>query len=786
MASAEDGRDTTQRAVSSDPTPPSFTPRSPAEDRDEASKPSNGDEDHDQLVVPLVLQRAVPSHPTPRSLPPRSPSSEDRDEASKLSNGGEDHHQLAVHFVLQPESPASLPWSPLYSQPETPWVSSVGEEETATRTSHPPSSTFMSPLSVGLQESGQTSAVAVTTTGTGAGASTTAGPSSPLDQVLIIGHGRFQRIVLACTTLAFFATIVHALASTNLARPVDHWCSPPAEYAFVPEDTWRNLSIPVERDGSATRRSQCHRYEPPFEHPAGDPDDVVTPPENRSVVPCDAGWHYENGASSAYRLHHGDFGFEREHSIVVEWDLVCDRGWIVSALTAAYMAGGVVGAPVAGIAADRIGRRPVLCIWFLLLISSGTMLVFAHNLPVFAALRFVLSAGASGVLVASHVLLFEVTDTEHRVSYCAIAVAGATFAAAMYAELVYVYIRNWHAAQVAYMAPTCGLIVTVYLMEESPCWLLAVSDMCYAEDVLAWAAGVNQIEPGLFKHRLSLLKVELNRQREQLGVQPEPEGAIVSDHEVRVTDLLSNQAMRQRSVVVLGCWFLVFGTFSHLTTARTMRANEAARTVLVLLRLPCVAADVYVLKRAGRCLSLASSMFALSLVHVALSAVIVFGGNDKLAAALVVSGLLVFDLSAITVFAFSAELYPTVLRGAALGCCYMSGRLGAFVAPFVDEMRSPPLRGAAYAASAAMLLLLSAMAFALPETRQLAPSNTVQGMMAMEDKWLLYSPLRVARSGGKHRRSRTPSQERTQSRSRTPSSVRQLSVYKPATFRCET
>ncbi|XP_072145410.1 solute carrier family 22 member 12-like [Dermacentor andersoni] len=241
--------------------------------------------------------------------------------------------------------------------------------------------------------------------------------------------------------------------------------------------------------------------------------------------------------------------------------------------------------------------------------------------------------------------------------------------------------------------------------------------------------------------------------------------------------------MRQRSVVILGCWFLVFGTFSHLTTARMMRTNEAARTVLVLLRLPCVAADVYVLKRAGRRLSLATSMLALSLVHVALSAVIVFGGNDKLAAALVVSGLLVFDLSAITVFAFSAELYPTVLRGTALGCCYMSGRLGAFVAPFVDEMRSPPLRGAAYAASAAMLLLLSAMAFALPETRQLPPSNTVQGMMAMEDKWLLYSPLRVARSGGKRRRSRTPSQERAQSRSRTPSSVRQLSGYKPATFR---
>ncbi|KAL3208726.1 hypothetical protein MRX96_052484 [Rhipicephalus microplus] len=56
-----------------------------------------------------------------------------------------------------------------------------------------------------------------------------------------------------------------------------------------------------------------------------------------------------------------------------------------------------------------------------------------------------------------------------------------------------------------------------------------------------------------------------------------------------------------------------------------------------------------------------------------------------------------------------------------------------------------------------MLLVLSAMAFALPETRQLPPSNTMQGMLAMEEKWLLGSPLRVARGGGKRRRSRTTS-----------------------------
>ncbi|KAH6926389.1 hypothetical protein HPB50_018096 [Hyalomma asiaticum] len=723
-----------------------------------------------------AAEAADSTQATPSCLSPRLSPSELRDETSKMSSGGEEHLAADVPFVPKPSESlsTSFPLSPPEGQQETPGAS-VGDEQTPMRPpSLLPTSTLMSPLSssAGIApDAGQTmTTTAGGATTTAAAASTTAGPSSPLDHVLIIGHGRFQKMVLVCTTLAFFTTIVHALASTSLARPVDHWCrscrSPPEEYAFVSADTWKNVGIPVHRDGSRVRRSQCHRYEPPFESPVAESDLVSALLDNRSVIPCDAGWRYEGGGvSGASHVRHSGFGeldLKYPHSIVDDWDLVCNRSWIVSALTAVYMAGGVVGAPVAGIATDRIGRRPVLCTWLLLLFFAGTALVFAHNVPVFAVLRFLLSAGAAGVLVASHVLLFEVTGSQYRATYCAIAVAGATCAAAVYSELIYVCIRNWHAAQVAYMIPSCGMIVAVYLMEESPCWLLAVSEMRYAESVLVWAASVNKIEPRLFKRRLFLLRTELSRQHEQMAVQQEPESAIVSDHEVRVSDLLSNHTLRQRSLLIFGCWFLVFGTFSHLTTASVMRTSETARIVLVFLRLPCVVADVYTIARFGRRLA-----------------------PDTLVAVFVVAGLLVFDMSAITVFSFSAELYPTVLRGAALGCCYMSGRLGAFVAPFVNEIRSAPIRSFAHAISAAMLLLLSTMALALPETKELPPSNTVQGMMAMEDKWLLYSPLRVARSGGKRRRSRMASLERLNKRSRggSLSSARQLNrLCTPAAF----
>ncbi|XP_077557230.1 organic anion transporter 3-like [Haemaphysalis longicornis] len=273
--------------------------------------------------------------------------------------------------------------------------------------------------------------------------------------------------------LAVFTSIVHGLASSDLALPVDHWCRAPAAYADLPLETWKNASVPAV-DGTDDVCSHCFRHDPPFPVP----DDLGA--DNRTVVPCDAGWDYEPGAG--------------ERSIVSAWDLVCGRHRILSLLTSVYMAGGVLGGACAGVLADRIGRWTVLCIMIFLLILAGIGTAFAHSILAFALLRFVLST------------TFTVT----------------------------------------------------------------------------------------------------------------------------------------------------------------------------------------------------------------------------------------------TLFAFSAELYPTVVRGAGVGFCYVSGHMGAMVGPFLNDVHSAELRGVAFSSVALLLLFLAFLAISLPETTKLPPANTMRGIMA--DKWKLHSPLRLARS----------------------------------------
>ncbi|KAK8788146.1 hypothetical protein V5799_022080 [Amblyomma americanum] len=416
---------------------------------------------------------------------------------------------------------------------------------------------------------------------------------SPMDHILIFGHGVFQRLILLCTLLSVFCTILHAEASSNLARPVDHWCRPPAAYANLPPETWKNASIPVELDGSY---SGCFRYEPPFV-----PQSTNSSRDSRETVPCDAGWDY----AASTRV-----------SIVGEWNLVCDRRWLMSVLTACYMAGSLLIMPFVGTAADRLGRRPVLGFSLSILIVSGILLAFSSTLFMFASLRFFISASAGCLVVISIVLLFEVTDSSRRVLYCSIAVTGGFSAAHVYGELVYDWVYDWSLIQLFCMVPTGLLIGAVYFVEESPCWLLATFRIKRAAEVVMSAARMNGADMLLVGKRLEVIRQEARKARAE-ATMTTGEGML----EASPAELFTNRALRNETLVIYGCWFLA-NSFSY--RLRASREDRVVYRALVALAIPTVAANVFLLSTKGRRLSTALSLVLLGSVMASLAGVSFF------------------------------------------------------------------------------------------------------------------------------------------------------------------
>ncbi|KAH7956728.1 hypothetical protein HPB52_012209 [Rhipicephalus sanguineus] len=197
---------------------------------------------------------------------------------------------------------------------------------------------------------------------------------------VIVGHGTFQRRVLFTGMLSVVTLLMHALGSQLFTHDVLHWCAPPYELRDVPASVWRNVAIPLGLDGEP---SQCSVYDPPIPH--GEDDE-------RRVVPCDR-WQYDTADE-------GD-------SIVSRWDLVCGHVWLFKAIKAANMMGAVMCVPMAGLLADKVGRRPTI------LACAVALLCFSIGCGASQTLAMFLPTSCS-VQLLIFILLYEVTGNERR------------------------------------------------------------------------------------------------------------------------------------------------------------------------------------------------------------------------------------------------------------------------------------------------------------------------------------------------------------------------------------
>ncbi|CAN8000464.1 unnamed protein product, partial [Ixodes hexagonus] len=505
----------------------------------------------------------------------------------------------------------------------------------------------------------------------------------------IFGHGNFQRLVMVCTTLSIFVSRSHTIAIAVLARPVEHWCKPPPHLADTPADVWKNQSIPVEADGSF---SSCTRYEPPTE------SRNVT--GNRSVVLCDA-WDYNLTTAG--------------QSIVSEWNLVCDKQWLVTLQPVAFF-GGAVTTGVTGYVGDHIGRKPVLVGALLVLVASGTAITFVHTVALFTTCRFLTAASSITLMNMAAVLLFEVTDSAHRVFFCTSAVSFVTVVLPFFELLMHTVIRHWVVAQVVLMGPTVLLILTSYVIEESPCWLLAMCDLEATERVALSAAKVNGVPADVVKDKMNKIKHELLR-RGCVQTGGKRSGPF---------DFVRNTALRCRAVTMFACLFMLLLHFDDTNRSKTLTSSSTVRITYDVGNLPVPIVVMFVLHRLSRRRILCVTMLLSSLL-IGLHAYLLQQQDDSfLMDTTVILTALLTNTGLMTAFVYMTEIFPTVLRAMGFSLCIIFGRLGVMLSPFIGAPDPRIDRLLALTLSSAAFLLIGVAALWLPETKDIRATNTLR------------------------------------------------------------
>lgn len=99
---------------------------------------------------------------------------------------------------------------------------------------------------------------------------------------------------------------------------------------------------------------------------------------------------------------------------VFQWDLVCDKKWMMSFAQTSYMLGFLLGSLFLSELSDTFGRRTVL-LWSVLLFNVTTVATaFSVNYTMFIIMRLLIAVFGSGMYLCNFVNGKFILDHQHN------------------------------------------------------------------------------------------------------------------------------------------------------------------------------------------------------------------------------------------------------------------------------------------------------------------------------------------------------------------------------------
>ncbi|KAL3243768.1 hypothetical protein MRX96_019718 [Rhipicephalus microplus] len=533
---------------------------------------------------------------------------------------------------------------------------------------------------------------------------------------VVLGHGPYQRRVLTCGMLSVTVAFFHYLAYRLIGRQVDHWCRAPEHLSFLSAAAWKNLSVPVEADGSYSR---CTMYDPPV--PVGEE-------ENRTAVPCHE-WGYDI--------------VNKADSIVSRFDLVCDRKYLYDLSSLAPIIGSAFVAPLLGLASDRMGRKPVMLICALVQLLATVACSFSQTYTFFVSTRILLFVAADVTFLNTFILIHEVTGNERRSTFTILDTAVPLTVVPPLMHALSLLEPRWMLAQALPVISGVMLAVWCYLQEESPAWLIATRHIARAERVLLLAAKENGVDVPKAQTTFTVVKEQLYK----LDEDP-PNAAPIE----RVLEAVKT---RRRGVSALLARFALDATFIGITIS-DVTTGVTWEVAHVIAFAAYVASICVCIRRYGVKETL-STLLAILSAFCVLETLVIVAGQHTLRR-FVHEGLKVALSGATAVtFCYTAETFPTAVRNVGISLAHLTGGLGNVVAIAVILLTEQHASHVFYALSAFMVLLSVAAIQWLPEVYVERPQRvgSFSSLSVQERKAALVASLTSGSRSHRHRESRT-------------------------------
>jgi len=459
-----------------------------------------------------------------------------------------------------------------------------------------------------------------------------------------------------------------------ISPKVEHWCTMPEGLQYSTEE-WRNISSPAQNSCN-----MYSRYNGSFDE------------SDNSTMPCSS-MTYDNSLF--------------QETIVQKWDLVCEDKLLQNISSFVFFSGTGVGVFIAGLLADKIGRRRTLLLFICLFCVSGLVCTFAPYFELWITSRFLWGAATLGLRSIKIVMSLEMVGSSWRAIVCVAFIEGGWTLGYLTLPLASWLLPNAFHLQLLVSLSILPAIPLVYLLYESPRWLLATGNV--------WQCREN------LKSILQFNNLDTEVQNLDSGLKQSPSSA-------GFLDLFRQPMMRRNTIVISLCWFalgmLYFGLSLHMP-----EFNANIYIIFFMSGLVEIPADILpfiLLNRFGRRLNLCIHYIVGGLLCMATAAVpLGVYAYEWPIVVLAMTGKYISQVCWGIVYLYTTELFPTVVRSVALSFACSMARLGSMLAPFIASLAyiDPILPIFIFGT---ITFIAGIQAILLPETNKKKLPNTVE------------------------------------------------------------
>ncbi|XP_072239937.1 solute carrier family 22 member 7-like [Leuresthes tenuis] len=516
------------------------------------------------------------------------------------------------------------------------------------------------------------------------------------DNVLaeVNGFGRFQISTILLLVIPRMTLPFHFLLNNFIAVIPSHHCN---ISSLDDGGIFRNLSqeerlivsIPVQQDGSL---NSCQMFVEPQYHLLGNATNTTDLP----TMPCQSGWVYDNTTFKS--------------TLATEWDLVCDHKSVNRATATIFFMGGMVGAAVFGNLSDRFGRKRTLLASYIMTTLFGFASAFSYNFSMFAAMRFLTGFGMSGISIVSIVLCVEWVGIKHRTYVGVLMSLDWSVSTAILPGVAYI-VNDWRQLTAAVTTPLLAAMLCWRWLPESARWLISNGKVDSAHFYLSKCAKVNRREAFMADLKPEVLSKVI----------------LVEDENRKYSymDLVRTPKMRQLTLLTGTVWFGVACTYYGISLNVTGFGVSIYLTQFIygVTEIPAKAFIIFFLNKIGRRLTQAGTLFLTGLCIFCN----MFIPQDLWTACTAVGALgkMFAEAAFTTVFLYTTELYPTVMRQSGLGFSSFVARIGVSVCPLMMILEDvwvllPSTLFCLVAVTAAL------SAYFLPETKNIRLPETIE------------------------------------------------------------